>query len=292
MNALKPSELILNPDGSIYHLHLRPEQIADTIITVGDPNRVAMISKHFDRILHKAEKREFVTHTGTLNNKELTVISTGIGPDNIDIVFNELDALANIDFENRSFKSTHKKLRFIRVGTSGSLQKSIKVDDFLVSHAAIGLDNLLHYYPGNTESQEKSLLSNFLDHLQQINCPIPQPYAYKAAHSLTQLFSNSKAKGITLTAPGFYGPQGRSLRLGTRLNQGFFEHIQSFAWNGLQITNFEMETSAILGLAHLLGHEAISLNAILANRPSGTFSNQPKKTVENLIEWTLTRLTQ
>lgn len=287
---LAASELILNPDGSIYHLNLQPDQLADTIITVGDPERVATVSRHFDRLDYQVTKREFVTHTGELNGQRLMVISTGIGPDNIDIVLTELDALANIDFQTRLPKTNFRPLSFIRLGTSGALQPDIPVDAFLSSAAGIGLDNLLHFYPEALALEEKSLSSQFVEHLDKVGVQLPPPYAYQADAELLQRLS-LEHRGITLTCPGFYGPQGRQLRLSSLLDSAFFEGIQTFRWQDLRITNFEMETAAILGMAKALGHRAVSLNAILANRPNGTFSQQPKKAVERLIVEVLERLT-
>ncbi|MCB0644106.1 MAG: nucleoside phosphorylase, partial [Phaeodactylibacter sp.] len=234
--------------------------------------------------------REFLTHTGTLGNQRLTVTSTGIGPDNIDIVLNELDALANIDLQTRAIKAKKRQLRFIRVGTSGSLQPELDVDQFLVSHAAIGLDNLLHYYADSQAHQDTALANSFNALIQEVAPGLPQAYAFGAAPALTRQFAGPHAAGITLTAPGFYGPQGRALRLQSRLHEHFFERIRQFQWAGLKVTNFEMETAALLGLSRLLGHEAIAVNAILANRPKGTFSDQAHQSVDHLIEWTLEKL--
>lgn len=281
------SELIINPDGSIYHLALQPEQIADTIITVGDPERVARISRHFDVIEHQVSKREFVTHTGRIGQKRLTVIATGIGTDNIDIVFNELDALANIDLDTRTIKPTHTALTFIRVGTSGGLQPDIPVDSLLASNGSVGLEGLLHYY-GWEWPAEVADLEAAVDQFFQEKVDLPFAHYFAPADAgLVQHFSQGMQQGITITCSGFYGPQGRVLRLPSRLNEQLFTQLQSFRHEHFRFTNFEMETSGIYGLAALLGHRAISLNAILANRPNGTFSAQPKKAVDELIEKTL-----
>lgn len=282
------SELIINPDGSIYHLHLRPGEVAETIITVGDQNRVAEVSKYFDRIELKREKREFVTHTGWLGKKRLTVISTGIGTDNIDIVFNELDALFNIDLEQRTIKSSLTALQFIRIGTSGCLQESIPIDSFLVSSAAIGFDGLLHYYPekGNAhQSMQKGVHTFLAQH------GLPQrPYVAHVGEGLLNQVGKNMQKGITLTCPGFYAPQGRALRIASTFSIEHLKKLASFQWNSVPISNFEMETAGIYGMANLLGHEAISFNALLANRFTGAFSKHPKETVEKLIQLVLERL--
>lgn len=281
------SELIINPDGSIYHLHLRPEQIADTIITVGDPDRVALITQYFDEIECEVQKREFVTTTGRIGDKRLTVISTGIGTDNIDIVLNELDALANIDFETRAPKIKHRELQIIRVGTSGALQKDSPLDSFLVSEYAVGLDGLMLFYQEIADSDCRSLSAQLQAHAPN-ELPL-RVYASKASASLLELFSDIGPKGITLTAPGFYAPQGRNLRGHARREQ-FLERFLQFTWRDRRLTNLEMETAAIYGLAQLLGHQAISLNALLANRSTGAFSKDPKATVVQLIEQVLEKL--
>lgn len=286
--SLSNSELILNADGSIYHLNLLPEDLADSIITVGDPERVSEVSKHFDSIELKKGKREFVTHTGTYANKRITVISTGIGTDNIDIVFNELDALANIDFISREIKSKKKQLSFIRIGTSGSIQPDIPVDSFLISSSGIGFDNLLHFYEhGQVKNHElESALTSYLgwaDH--NIH-----PYVVDFDESLAAIFESNRIRyGVTGTNSGFYGPQGRTLRLAPSI-QDFNDKLARFSHKNARITNLEMETAGIYGLAKLLGHRAVSLNAILANRATGEFSKQGHKTVEELIKYTLSAI--
>lgn len=290
MNKIAPSELILNPDGSIYHLNLKPEHIADTIIFVGDQNRVPKVSKHFDDIEFDIQKREFKTITGTYKGKRLTVISTGIGPDNIDIVVNELDALVNIDLENRTVKSAHHKLNIVRIGTSGSLQGDIPVDSFVMGKYGLGLDGLLHSYVAE-HICEKNIEDAFIEHTNWSNYKA-RPYIIKGSESLEKKLNSDKVfVGFTATAPGFYGPQGRVLRLpiqDVHLNS----KMDSFNFNGIKISNLEMETSAIYGLARLLGHNALSMNAIIANRANGTFSNDPYKTVEKLIQYTLDKLAE
>ena len=284
---LRPSELILNGNGSIYHLNLLPHQIADTIITVGDPDRVAKVSRHFDIIEHKVAKREFVTHTGIYRGKRISVISTGIGTDNIDIVLNELDALVNIDLEAGKIKEKSKSLTIIRIGTSGALQESIPVDSFLVSSHAIGMDGLLYYYDDGSSFQN-DIITTFIEHCG-INANLARPYMIEGDKDLLQQFQLSNFSGITLTNIGFYGPQGRSLRLRAN-DETLIDRIGNFEYKGLRVTNFEMETSAIYALSALMGHKAISLSAILANRITGEFSTKPNQTIDRLIEFTLNQL--
>ncbi len=282
---IKKSELILNPNGSIYHLNLLPEQLADTIITVGDPDRVDVVSKYFDEIEFKIQKREFKTHTGILNGKRISVISTGIGTDNIDIVFNEIDALKNIDFETRTVKKELISLEIIRIGTSGAIQPEIEINSFLVSEKAIGFDNLLHFY-GNTSFCDEDFSEAFISQTNW-NSKKSKPYVVSADENLLKKFDSTKfRKGITATNVGFYGPQGRVLRLSLE-DEAMNGKIQNFNFSGNKIANFEMETSGIYGMARLLGHHAVSLNAILANRANGTFSKNPEKTIEELIKTTL-----
>ncbi len=285
---ISASELILNPDGSIYHLHLRPEHLATTVITVGDPDRVDTVTSYFDSITHTVQHREFKTTTGIYKNKSITVISTGIGTDNIDIVFNELDALVNIDLETRTIKATHTSLDIIRIGTSGAIQEDIPVDSFLLSDMAIGLDALLHFYD-SSHIQHPHMQKAFVKHMKWL----PQksePYIVSCDQSLASVFHSKKMiKGVTATNIGFYGPQGRVLRLPTSdiiMNK----KLSEFRFRENKITNLEMETAGIYGLSKLLGHRAISLNAILANRVSGGFSDQPSKTIDNLIQYTLDRI--
>lgn len=285
---LSESELILNSDGSVYHLNLRPEDIGNTIFTVGDPERVNDISKHFDRIEVKKAKREFHTHTGYLGKKRLTVISTGIGTDNIDIVLNELDALVNIDFTNKKEKEVNTALTLVRVGTSGTIQKDIPLDSLLVTEMAIGLDGLLHFYSKQGDGHD-AFETELCRHLDWSEKNI-FPYVMESDAGLLDTFSSKHTiSGITVTNAGFYAPQGRQLRLQTALPD-FFEKLTSFRFAEKRITNLEMETAGIYGLSKLLGHRAISLNAILANRATGHFSKNASKTVEKLIEYTLSRL--
>ena len=286
---IKESELILNPDGSIYHLNLRPEQIADTIILVGDPNRVPRVSAYFDTIEFSTQKREFCTHTGTYKGKRLTALSTGIGPDNIDIVINELDALFNIDLHTRKPKEQLTSLNIVRFGTSGSLQADIPVDSFVLSSHGLGMDNMLHAYKDAPNVREIAMEEAFMAHTQW-NTDKGRPYIVGCGETLKQrLLTDKVFEGITGTAPGFYGPQGRMLRLPVQ-DPTLNDKLHSFNYKGYRMTNLEMETSAIYGLSKLLGHQAVSLNAIIANRAAGTFTKDTKKVVENLIVYGLEQL--
>ena len=285
MNRIAESELIINPRGAVYHLDLRPEEIAGTIITVGDPGRVKEVSKHFDSIEVKAHHREFISHTGYLGKKRVTVLSSGIGPDNIDIVINELDALANIDFETRQIKKKFTSLNIMRIGTSGSLQGDIAVDSFVASTHGLGIDNLLNFYRLEQNEEEKQLLHSFVTHTQ-MHGQMSYPYISSAAASLIKHFVNGFHQGITITCPGFYGPQGRVLRLGIRYPQ-LVDRLTDFRFGQYRIANFEMETSAIYGLGKLLGHNCLALNAIIANRVKKEFSKDAKTTTEKLIVRTL-----
>ncbi|MEX0290621.1 MAG: nucleoside phosphorylase [Flavobacteriaceae bacterium] len=286
---LGPSELILNADNSIYHLSLLPEDIADTIITVGDPDRVWDVSKYFDFIEVEKNKREFRTHTGRLNDKRLTVISTGIGTDNIDIVMNELDALVNIDFESRALKPEQRSLDIIRIGTSGAIQEDIPLDSLLLSEFAMGFDNLLHFYDSE-EIQFPDIQLAFIDQTEwSVFKSIP--YVVRCDETLlTQLKSSQVQTGFTATNVGFYGPQGRNLRIAPE-DENLKDKLTAFEFEGYRITNLEMETSGIYGLSRLLGHRAVSLNCILANRSTGEFSLHPEKAVDEMIQYALERLT-
>lgn len=287
MKKIADSELILNPDGSVYHLHLLPEDIADTIITVGDPDRVHAVSKHFDRIEVQRSKREFVTHTGRIGRKRLTVISTGIGTDNVDIVFTELDALVNIDLQTRLVKEKHTALDFIRIGTSGALQADIETDIFLLSSYGLGLDGLMLYYDFAGDEAERNLSANIEEALPD-TFPLPC-YVYRNSVELADRIGPKMLRGITATCTGFYAPQGRQLR-GRVKNQEMLDELRDWHYDGLRVTNFEMETAGIYGMARMLGHRAVSCNAILANRAAGTFSKNPEKTTEKLIETVLGNL--
>jgi uridine phosphorylase len=281
MSRIAESELIINNRGAIYHLDLRPDEIAGTVITVGDPGRVKEVSKHFDKIEVKAQHREFITHTGYVGKKRLTVLSSGIGPDNIDIVMNELDALVNIDFETRQVKPKLSSINIIRVGTSGSLQADIPVDSFVTSTHGLGIDNLLNFYRLEQNDQEKQLLHSFVTHTQ-LHGQVSYPYVSSAAASLIKYFVKDFYQGITVTCPGFYGPQGRILRLGIQ-NPELINRLTDFRFGQHRIANFEMETSAIYGLGKLLGHNCLAINAIVANRVKKEFSKDAKETVEKMI---------
>ena len=281
MSRIAESELIINPRGAVYHLDLRPEEIAGTVITVGDPDRVKEVSKYFDNVEVKRQHREFISHTGMVGKKRLTVLSSGIGPDNIDIVINELDALANIDLETRQIKPTLNALNIIRLGTSGSLQADIPVDSFVASTHGLGIDNLLNFYRLEQNDEEQQLLQSFVTHTQ-MHGQMGYPYISSAAASLLKHFVGNFHHGITVTCPGFYGPQGRILRLGIR-NPNLVNRLTDFRFGQHRITNFEMETSAIYGLGKLLGHNCLALNAIVANRVQQEFSKDGKAAVERLI---------
>jgi uridine phosphorylase len=289
--VIEKSELIINPDGSIYHLNVRPEQIARTVILVGDPDRVEIVSSFFDHIEVKIQNREFVTHTGTYKNKRLSVVSTGIGTDNVDIVINELDALVNIDLKERKIKEKLTSYDFIRIGTSGGLQADIPVDSFLISKKAIGFDGLLNFYKNRNEVCDLEFESELKKSLNW-NPLLASPYVVDAAERLVDLLSGPEMmEGNTISAPGFYGPQGRVLRLDL-LDSLLNEKIQNFRFNDLRIANFEMESSAIFGLSKLLGHYAVTVCAIIANRASKTYSKDHYAVVEKLILTVLNKLAE
>jgi uridine phosphorylase len=284
---LKESELIVHPDGSIYHLHLLPEDLADIVVTVGDPGRVGLVSRHFDRIELQKTYREFTTHTGYIGNKRISVLSTGIGPDNIDIVLNEMDALASINLKTRTRLDKVRKFKIIRIGTSGCLQEDIPVGSFLKSVYGLGLDNLLFFYSDFVHANPEMLRRIMTLPGMQLG----HPYLTKCSDNLKNSVGKGFYEGITVTCPGFYAPQGRQLRFRSFLHHkmdawSFWSHDQ---W---RITNFEMETAAIYGLASLGGHEALSLNALIANRRTGEFSKDPMKDVERLIEVALEDICQ
>lgn len=290
MNKIASSELVLNPDGSVYHLNLLPEHIATDIIFVGDQDRVPKVAKHFDSQEFDIQKREFRTITGTYKGKRITVISTGIGPDNIDIVMNELDALVNIDLKTRTIKDHHTTLNIVRIGTSGALQKDIPVDSFVLGTLGIGFDGVLHSYDCE-HILEKDIEDAFIKHTQW-NPRKARPYVVKNSAELqAKLWSDKVYTGMTATAVGFFGPQGRVLRLPLE-DAGLNHKIDSFNFNGIRVSNLEMETSAIYGLSKLLGHNACSMNAIIANRANKTFSEDPYKPIEELILYTLDKLVE
>lgn len=286
---IEPSELIVREDGSIYHLKLKPEHLANKIIVVGDPNRVKMISDRFDKVEYRISGREFHTHTGYFNGVRLSVLSTGIGVDNIDIVLNELDAVVNIDLDTKLPKQERTQLEIIRLGTSGSLQEDIPTGSYLVSEYAIGMDGMLNFYKKTFDPDEIELMNAFHN---QINYPkeLPLPYIVRGDEGLVDLMSEGNIKGITATASGFYGPQGRKLRLDPLFPEQN-EELGKFRFNGHRITNFEMETSALYGLSALLGHKAMTVCAIIANRYRKEFAERPDLVISNLIDLLLERLT-
>ena len=281
MSRIAESELILNARGAVYHLNLLPQEIGGTVFLVGDPDRVKQVSKHFDKIEYKGEYREFITHTGHIGKKRLTVLSTGIGTDNIDIAVNELDALVNVDLTTREIKPALTALNLIRIGTSGALQPEIPVDSFIASTHGLGIDNLLNFYRLEQNDEEKQLLHSFVTGTQ-MHSKIGYPYIAGASASLIKHFVKDFYQGITVTCPGFYGPQGRVLRLGIS-NPELIDRLTQFRFGQHRITNFEMETSAIYGLSRLLGHNCLSLNGVIVNRVRKEFSKDGKTAVENLI---------
>jgi len=281
IDKLSASELVLNVDGSVYHLNLLPEDIADKIILVGDPDRVPKVSQFFDKVEIKKNKREFYTHTGVLRGERISVLSTGIGTENIDIVMNELDALVNINLNNKEFHSEKKSLQLFRLGTCGSVNPDIEVDNMLVSENVVGLDGLLHFY--SDYHFENDFSKKFLSDFPYDNIK-PMLYFGECSSELKNLYKDAKYFGNTATFPGFYAPQGRQLRL-RALDDKFLEVL-----NELGISNFEMETSAIYGLAKLLGHRAITVNCVIANRRRGEFSADHHKVERDAIQWVLDRI--
>lgn len=285
INPIASSELIITPRGTIYHLDLAPEHIAPTVITVGDPDRVKEVSKYFDKITHKAQHREFVTHTGMIGNKPISCVSTGIGPDNIDIVYNELDALVNIDFATRTVKPEHTQLSLIRMGTCGCLQGDVPVESIIVSSHAIGMDNLMHYYRMSNNPDETYIINEFIKHTGLEEKSVV-PYIAEGAISLRKHFGVGFVHGITVTCPGFYGPQGRVLRAPLAFPH-LIDALTTFRYQDIRITNFEMETSAIYGLGKILGHKSLSISTAVANRVSKTFCSDGNAAVDNMIRKSL-----
>lgn len=284
-NPIEDTELIITERGTIYHLDLAPEHLADTVITVGSPDRVKEVSKYFDKITHKAQHREFITHTGYIGSKQLSVISTGIGVGNIDIVFNEIDALKNIDFKTRTIKDEKVSLSVIRLGTCGTLQSDIPVNSLIVSRYGIGLDNLMLFYNSNNNNLETDILNAFQSHVNTTSKNIV-PYINKASTSLSNQFSKGYVHGMTVTCPGFYGPQGRMLRLTPEI-PGLLDTLATFRYKDTFIANFEMETSAMYGLAKLLGHECLSISVAVANRATKAFSNNTDLAIDKMISHSL-----
>ncbi len=281
------SELILNPDGSIYHLKLKPEDLADNVIVVGDQGRVEQISSFFEKVDCKVQNREFVTHTGYYKGTRITALSTGIGTDNIDIVLNELDALVNIDLKSRTIKPERKSLNIVRIGTSGALQGDIPVDSFVASSHGMGFDGLLNYYAGLDLCDQSAIAESFMNHAGWLK-GLPYPYVVKASADLHARIAFDMTSGITATAPGFYGPQGRQLRLAPALAD-LNEKLGSFRFGEHRVTNFEMETSALYGLGTLLGHNCLTVCAIIANRVARQYSKDYHPVIHKLIETVLER---
>lgn len=292
MASIKSSELLINPDGSIFHLHLLPEDLADDIILVGDPGRVETIASHFEQIELKKSNREFYTITGSYHNHRLTVISTGIGPDNIDIVINELDALANIDLHTQEIKPSGRVLNIVRIGTSGSVQSDIPVDSFVISEKSIGCDGVLRFYAGNEAICDRPFEDAFIEQCQWTPAAA-RPYVVNAAPELVARLHDEQhtIKGVTLTAVGFYGPQGRVLRLPLAM-PGINDRITDFRYDTYKVTNYEMESAAITGLCNLLGHRAATICLIIANRINGDASADYHGYMNKLIRYTLERLTE
>jgi uridine phosphorylase len=287
-NVIAASELILNSRGAVYHLNLRPEEIANTIITVGDPDRVKEVSKYFDKIEHRSHHREFITHTGFIGPKRISVVSTGIGTDNIDIVLTELDALVNIDFTTRFIKDSLTSLKIIRMGTCGGLQEDIPTDGLIVSSYGLGLDNLLHFYLHESSEDEKILLEAFCRHVGW-GADDPKPYLAVCDRQLAGKFTKGYFRGITVTCPGFYAPQGRKLR-GIPAYPSLIDLLPLFQFEAYRITNFEMETSAIYGLGKVLGHQCLSISTVVANRVRGEFSKDSNKAVDHMIQHSLEQI--
>jgi len=289
MKKIKASELIINPDGTIFHLHLKPENLAENIILVGDPGRVKLVSSFFDNIESTSENREFVSATGTFRGKRITALSTGIGTDNIDIVVNELDALVNIDLETRTVKEEHTALNIVRIGTSGALQGDIPVNSYVASQRAIGFDGLMNFYAGRETFADVDFEKAFKEHTSW-NPLLTSPYVVESDSKLfKKIVSEDMVPGVTISAPGFYGPQGRELRLPTA-DPELNDKIESFRFNGMKITNYEMECSAIYGLSHLLGHHALTICAIIANRVTREANENYKPVIKNLVKTVLERI--
>ena len=286
---LAPSELVLNPDGSVYHLALRPDQLGDLVLVVGDQGRVESISRHFSKVEHRVQNREFVAHTGVYHGTHVTALSTGIGTDNIDIVLNELDALVNIDLERRTPRTEHRSLRIIRLGTCGALQEDIPVDSRIVSAFGVGLDNVLHYYAYENTGAEQRLLNDLLGHTEWPD-NLPVPYVAAGDPRLVELLGHDNHVGVTLTAGGFYGPQGRQLRLIPSVD-GLNERFSSFEHEGLRCTNFEMETSALYGLGGMMGHRVCTVCTVVANRLRKEYSKDHHTSIDRMIAEALERAT-
>ncbi len=288
MTRYKKSELIINPDKSVYHLNLKPGDVADTVLLVGDQGRVQSISKYFEKIDYKKQNREFVTHTGYYKGKRITALSTGIGADNIDIVINELDAAVNVDLNTRQLKDNHRSLKLIRLGTSGAIQPDIDVDTNVASAYAIGLDGLLYFYKFDKEVIEENMMNSFIEHTNWAT-ELSKPYIVKNSGELLNTIAYDMTQGITVTAPGFFGPQGRELRIPLAY-PGLNSKFENFKFSNQRITNFEMETSAIYALGKILGHETLTICTVIANRINKQYSLNYNKAVDKLIKTVLDRL--
>ncbi len=284
------SELIINSDGSAFHIHLKPEELADNVILVGDPGRVDMVAEYLSDIEFRHQSREFVSVTGKYNGKRVTVLSTGIGTDNIDIVMTELDALANIDFETRELKPEHRTLTVLRIGTTGAIHPDIPLGSFIFSHISVGVDGLLNWYENRDEIALLDMEDAFKKHVKW-NRHLPDPYFVKASDKLIKKFEDCTVKGVTISAPGFYGPQGRVVRLGLAMPD-MLEDYESFRYDDYRITNFEMEGSALAGLAAHLGHEAGTVCCAIANRYLKDADTDYKPNVRKLVELSLRKLTE
>ncbi len=289
MERLKDSQLIVTNEGAIYHLNIQPENIADTIILVGDPGRVAVISQKFDAIDFRMQNREIFTHTGRIGDKRLTVMSTGMGPDNIDIVLNELDALVNIDLKNKTIKEKHTSLTIVRLGTSGAVQKEIPVDSFVMSKYGLGLDGLMNFYKPDSNIFELEMMHSLIEQTQWPEA-LSKPYIVKGSENLAEKIGFDMLQGITATAPGFYGPQGRQLRMKLHYPD-FNKKLEAFRYGDEKIINFEMETSALYGLGRSLGHNVLTICAIIANRVTEKYSTNHNIPVGKLIDTLLDRIT-
>lgn len=292
MNSIPPSELIINDDGSVFHLHMKPEELADTVILVGDPDRSSLVASYFDRIESSSASREFRCHTGTLNDVRLTVVSTGIGCDNIDIVMNELDALANVDFSTRTVKPQpeRRSLRIVRLGTSGAVQPDITLGALVMSAVSGGIDGLLNFYDGSDAVCDLPLEEAFVQQTRWGE-RLARPYFVHNDAGLVELFGDAAIKGLTLSAPGFYAPQGRVVRL-PLTHADYLERIERFEYEGQRVTNFEMESSAIAGLAALMGHRALTVCAVIAQRVAGDSKPDYAAFVRRMVETALMKLTQ
>lgn len=284
------SELIINADGSAFHIHLRPEELADTVIMVGDPGRVDMIAEYLTDIEFRHAAREFVSVTGRYNGKRVTVLSHGIGPDNIDIVMTELDALANIDFDTREVRPEHRTLRILRIGTSGALHADIPLGSYVLSHISVGFDGVMNWYGNREKITDAAVEEAFKRHMHW-DPALPSPYFVKASDEIIRRFEDCTIKGVTISAPGFYGPQGRVVRLPLAMPD-MLENIESFRFDGYRITNFEMESAPLAGLARHLGHEACTVCCAIANRYLQSSNPDYKPQIRGLIELSLDRMTR